>query len=179
MKWSANTTIAVAFVCCGVGVLWLWPKSPPPAGASAPLPVTVEEVKGGPKIEITPRKVKASAPKIKRELGLPATIQADESQHVLATGRLTTTDRPYTLSAVLDAETGDAVIHARADPLPWLAPANQTALAIGYVVKDDGAAWRLKARRDLIRSKEVFAYVEGQIDGDAEKSAGVFAEWRF
>lgn len=180
MTFTARTIAAVAAVVCGVGVWYFWPATPEP-GTSAPLPITVAEVKAGPKVDITHKvkRIKASPAKIKRELGLSAPIQADDTQQVIATGKLTTEDRPYSLSAVLDTETGDTVIHAKADPLPWLARANQSEIAVGYVLKDSGQSWRLQARQDFIRSKRAYLYGQAYVDTDTERAIGLFGGVRF
>lgn len=181
MTWTARTTtVAALAVSLAVAMIgWaLWPAPTPPAGSAVELkPITrVETVK---KIRIVPKTVVVYRDRAKVATGLPESVQADPDKHITATGHLDADERPYSLAAVLDATTGESVVYAMPEPLPWIGRARQTALAAGFVMRDTGPTWRLKARQDVIRVKALHAMAEAQLDGDGAWSAGAYIEWRF
>lgn len=176
MTWPVRTMIVSALVCCGAVAIYFWMKPPDFAVPATPAPVLAsiptEQV-------AAPATVQVYAKKAKTKLSLPVAVVADERKQVVTSSRVAPDRNPHTVTTVMNLDTGEFDTFDRKEPLPWIAKANETALAIGAVMKDSGATWRIKARRDLFQMKELYGYAEAQLDGDREASAGVFIEWRF
>jgi len=176
MTWPVRMMIAAVLVCCGAVAIFIWLKPPTFAVPATPAPVLdsipTEQVPA-------PQTVKVYTKLAKKKLNLPVAIVADARQQVVTSTWVEPHRNPHTVTTVMNLDTGEFATFERKEPLPWMAKANETALAIGAVMKDSGATWRLKARRDLFQAKALYGYAEAQLDGDREASAGVFLEWRF
>ena len=176
MTWNVRTMIGFVLVCCGAVAIYFLLKPPIFAVPATPEPVLAsiptEQV-------AAPKTVKVYAKKAKTKLNLPVAVVADDRRQVVTSSRVAPDRNPHTVTTVMNLDTGEFATFERKEPLPWMAKANETALAIGAVLKDSGATWRLKARRDLFQAKALYGYAEAQLDGDREASAGVFLEWRF
>jgi hypothetical protein len=162
-----------------LSAVWtFWPRDKPTAGESAPLPAA-KEVRTIEKIIERPKIVYVYPDKVKPELNLPPSVAADTAKKIIATGKLDADERPYTLSAVLDVETGDSQVYARPDPLPWIGPGRQGAVGIAYGIGNEGPTARIYARHDLLRIKALHAGVRAEADQRGEYWAGATVEWRF
>ena len=178
----ANNRISLALA--GVILLLLalawtfWPRAKVDVGQSIQLP-PAREVRTVEKIIHQVKYVKVYPDKVKSGLDLPASVASDAKKKVIATGKLDAEDRPYTLSAVLDVESGDAVVYARPDPLPWIGPGRQDAVGVAYGIKNGAPAGRLYAEHDLLRVKALHAGARGTLDTDGDWFAGGYVEYRF
>ena len=160
-------------------VMWsLWPRPSPPVGESAPLPPAKEVVKVE-RVRTEVKVVYVYPPTVKAKLDLPAAIQQDAAKQVTATGKLQAQERPYTLTSVLDTNTGISEVYARPDPLPWIGPGKRGEVGLAYGIKDGEPTARLYASRDLIRVKALHAGVMATLDHDGEAFAGGFVSMRF
>lgn len=177
--WPATLVGVGLTVIIFLGAAALWPDPKPAPGSARPVPPTVVESEAGPKVPMVPKgPVRVLPPKVKPKLGLPATVQDDPNKWLLGTGTILGSRDGYQVSAVYDDDTGETAIYSKPEPAPWLGKADETALALGYVIKDSGQTWRLKARRDVVRVKDLYGYVEGQLDSDGDRSVGAYLEWR-
>lgn len=150
----------LVFVLCALAMsgAWYWwvstgtpvqpgtveavPATPAPQLALSPLAV----------IEVT-APIKARAPTAKKALKLPDAVQADQSQHVLDAARIAPSDRAQTVTAVLDATTGETRTYVVAEPLPWL-DFRQRGDAGAYLgVKHGEPTLRLQARHEFAQVK--------------------------
>lgn len=176
---SLNQIIALAAVIVAGLALWtFWPKEKLEVGVSAPLP-PAKEVRTVEKVRTEVKVVYVYPAKVKKSLNLPAPVQQDAAKQVIATGKLHAEDRPYTLSAVLDTQTGQSEVYARPDPLPWIGPGRQGAVGVGYGFKNGQPAGWLHARHDLLQVKALHAGAMGMAFTDGEWVAGGYVEWRF
>ncbi len=155
-----------------------WPREKPVVGQSAPLP-PAKEVRTVEKIIERPKLVYVYPEKIKAKLNLPESVVKDAAKKVLATGKLDAEERPYTLSAVLDTETGDSQVYARPDPLPWIGPGRRGAVGVAYGLKNGHAAGQMYAQHDLLQVKALHAGARGTVDTDGDWFAGGYVEFRF
>lgn len=142
MKWPARTIItATAIAVCGVCAWIFIPTHPGPAptqAVSTPLPAA-PALRAEPTIDLTPAKpIKVYRQAVKAKAKLPAAVVEDAAQHVTTSARLTTEDRPYTLTAVLDTSTGASTIYAKSEPLPWLQAKTRGQAGFLYGPRDDG-----------------------------------------
>lgn len=164
-----------------LAVVLLWPDDKPAVGVSAQLP-PAKEVRTVEKVVEVPKLVYVYPPKAKAKLDLPAEVAKDPDKHVTATGKLDAEDRPYTLTSVLDVETGESAVYARPDPLPWLAPNTTSEVGVFAGYKDGEQAIRLEARQELLRVKALHVGAIGSADMtpgniDGFIGVGVWARW--
>lgn len=177
---SLNQIIALAAVIVAALALWtFWPREQPQVDVAAPLPPAAE-VALTPKVIVRPPKVIYGYPdEVKPKLGLIGPVADDPAKKVTATGKLRAEERDYTMSAVLDTETGHSEVFARPDPLPWIGPGRQGAIGLAYGLKNGQPIGRLYARHDLLQVKALHAGAAGMLDHDGEWFAGGYVEWRF
>lgn len=186
MKWqdiklpSLNQLIAIAAVIVAALALWTFADklNRPEVGVAAPLPAA-KEVRTVEKIIERPKIVYVYPDDVKPKLGLGAEILGNVNAKVISTGKLKAEERDYTLSAVLDVQTGDSQVYARPDPLPWLGPGRQGAIGAAYGLKNGQPAGRIYTRYDLVQVKALHAGGLATLDTDAEWFAGGYVEWRF
>lgn len=176
---TLNQTIALAAVIVAGLALWtFWPREKPPVNVAAPLPPAAE-VRTVKQIVVQPKLVYVYPDEVKAKLGLIEEIAKDPDKKVTATGKLKAEERDYTLSAVLDTETGESQVFARPDPLPWIGPGRQGAVGLAYGLKNGEPMGRLYARHDLVQVKALHAGAAATLDQDGEWFAGGYVEWRF
>lgn len=176
---SLNRLIALAAVIVAGLALWtFWPRPTPAVNVAAPLP-PAKEVRHTERIIERPRIVYVYPDEVKPTLGLIDSVANDPAKKVTATGKLNAEERDYTLSAVLDVQTGESQVFARPDPLPWIGPGRQGAVGVTYGVKNGQPTGRLYARHDLLQVKALHAGAGATLDQDGEWFAGGYLEWRF
>ncbi|MHB8981450.1 hypothetical protein [Thiobacillus sp.] len=167
-------TIVILLACA----LTFWPRDTPDVGVSAPLPAA-KEVRTVEKVRTEVKVVYVYPKAVKAKLDLPAPVVTDDAKQVIATGKLDAEERPYTLSAVLDTETGGSQVYARPDPLPWVGPGRRGAVGVAYGLKNGHAAGRMYAQHDLLQIKALHAGARGTVDTDGDWFAGGYVEFRF
>lgn len=163
-------------VLIAVAAVWtFWPRERPIVGESVQLPLA-KEVKTTPKVLDRVKYVYVYPEKTKAAMNLPPAVVQDKAKKVIATGKLDAEDRPYTLSAVLDTETGDSAVYARPDPLTWIGPGRRGAVRLTQW--HDGTT-QIEASHDLLRVKSFHAGVSGRADTSGETLVGGYIEYRF
>lgn len=178
---SLNQIIAIAALILASLALWTFAdrlKPDPVVNVAAPLP-PAKEVRTVEKIIERPKIVYVYPDKVKDDLGLPQDVQQDAGKKVVATGKLEAEERDYTLSSVLDIQTGQSEVYARPDPLPLIGPGRQGAIGVAYGIKNGEPVARVYARHDLIQIKALHAGAIGMVDQDSEWFAGGYLELRF
>ena len=119
--------------------------------------------------------------KAKDKLGLPQTVVAAPEQRILGATQVKPNERPTTVSAVLNATTGETSFYQRLDPLPWFALETRRELGIAYGLKDDagGAVARIFGKIDLVQIKMIRAGLLGNVDSDGDwyAGAGISLRW--
>ena len=179
MSQPGSTAGLVLVIVLMASAAWtFWPRERPDVGVSVPLPAA-KEVRTIEKIIERPRLVYVYPDKVKDKLDLPDAVVQDTTKKVITTGNLDAEERPYTLTAVLDIETGESQVYARPDPLPWIGPGKRGAVGVAYGLKDGKPTGRLYANQDLLRVKALHAGVGGTLDQDGQYFTGGYVEWRF
>lgn len=174
-----RTLIELAALLLIVLAAWtFWPRAEAPVGVSAPLP-PAKEVRKTEKVAEPVKQVRAYPKAAKAKLNLPPAVVKDDAAKLTTTAKLDAEERPYTLSTVIDAETGESAIYARPDPLPWLAPGKRGAVGISYGMKNGEPAARLYANHEFLRVKALRAGATGTLDQGGDRYAGVFLEFGF
>lgn len=168
--WPVFAIVLIALVA------WtFWPRSAPEVGQSIALP-PANEVRTAEKIVERVEYVKVYPPEVKAKLNLPQKVVSDAAKVVTATGKLDADERPYTLTAVLDTETGDSEIYARPDPLPWIGPGKRGTVRL---TQWHNGVTQIEASHDLLRVKSLHAGVAGRADTSGEMLVGGYVEWRW
>lgn len=118
-------------------------------------------------------------PAAKKKLKLPAQIQDDPEQHVVASTRTPNDEREHTVTTVLDTSTGKFETYDRAEPLPWAAVATKTQVGMFYGYRGDEPVVRLQAQQELLQIKAVRLGATATLDSDGEAFVGVgaWARW--
>lgn len=119
---------------------------------------------------------------VKPKLNLPGPVAADVKKKVVAASKIAASDRPHTVTTLLDTGTGQFETYVRSDPLPWVAFTARGAAGVYYGMKNGQQAIRLHVRQDLVQFKAVHAGVIGSIDqagGKTDTFVGVGLEYRW
>lgn len=182
MDWIKKNLFSLLLMAVIIGLLsaaWtFWPRTKPVVGMAVSLPAA-KEVRTVEKIIYRPKLVYVYPDKVKAKLNLPEPIAKDQTKKVLATGKLETNDRPYTLSAVLDTTTGNSEVYARPDPLPWIGPGKHGGIGIGYGLSNGGTAVKVFAYQEILRIKAMNVGVRGEADQNGQYWSGVTVEYRW
>jgi len=102
-----------------------------------------------------PQPVKTYAPKAKKALKLPAAVAADDGQRVLDAARIAASDRPQTVTAVLDTATGETRTYVVEEPLPWLDTTPRGEAGLYFGIKRGEPTIRAQARAQIAQVKEL------------------------
>lgn len=176
------------FVSIGMPVLF-----PPKVPVDVSVPATPSpEVKRMPK-----KKVAVQAPvevyddKAKFKLKLPESVQIDPDSHVVAATQVRGSDRPQTITTVIDEKTGQSQTFVKQDPYPWLAIENRAEVRMSYGYRSTPGAGnlalpssikqvgRLSFTYDAVRIKALTAGVQAQIDTDGQAFVGAGVAYRW
>ena len=179
MKWpNVSTMGAVALALSGAYALWLVIS---PSKPSAPLVVATQapQVAMVETVEIKPAKVQVYARKAKVKLSLPAAVQADPMQHVAAASRVESSDRPVTVTTLLDERTGAVTTYTREEPLPWLAAGHSGEASIAYGMRSGQMMGRIMVRQDILQIKAARIGAQATIDQDGQWFAGAGIVYRW
>lgn len=188
MENKTKLTIALLVMVVGsVGyALWDVLSAPRPVGgdsviateAPAVRKVTTEQV-------VIKAPVKAFKGRTKANLKLPAAVQADPKQEVIAASQVKSALRPQTVSTVVNTETGKVETFVKTDPYPWLAleTRGEIRLAHGYKWKVINPAaervTRLQINYDVVRVKALTVGVTGTLDTDRDAFVGVGLSYKW
>lgn len=128
---------------------------------------------------IKPPSVTVFVSAAKKKLPLPAQVQADTHQHVLASSQISADLHPQNVTTVIDDQTGKTVTYTTREPLPWLAAKQTGEARIDYGWKGGTAIARLSIREDLLEVKALYAGVNATLDSDGQFfiGAGVGIKW--
>lgn len=170
-----NPYLISALILAALIAWTFWPRPVPEVGKAEPLP-PVKEVRAIEKVVERVKYVKVYPPEVKAKLNLPEPVVNDAAKKVIATGKLDADERPYTMTAVLDTETGDSQVYARPDPLPWIGPGRRGAVRLTQW--HDGVT-QFDVSHDLLQIKSLHAGVSGMVDTSGERRAGGYVEMRF
>ena len=116
--------------------------------------------------------------KAKDKLGLPTAVSEAPEQRVLGATQVNQNERPTTVSAVLNTNSGETVFYQRLDTLPWLAFNRRATLGVAYGFKNDhnGAEIRVYGKVELLQIKALKAGLMGDVDNARGWFGGGYAE---
>jgi hypothetical protein len=116
---------------------------------------------------------------VKPKLNLPSSVIADDNSKVTASSKLKTPTRDYTITSVIDTDSGKSTIYARPDPLPLFGTVYDGEASISYGIKNGNQVARLSANQNLLRIKAVGFGVSGSLDSDGSYFTGVSASYKW
>lgn len=178
----AKFMLLVTLIIALVAILYVnFFQEPAPVGIhveAAPAP----QVAKVPMVAVPAKEVQAYAPAAKKKLKLPARIQQDEKQHVVASTRTPADERPHTVTTVLDARSGEFHTYDRADTQPWLAANTRSQVGVLYGYKNGEPAIRIEGQQELLQIKAVHLGAVASADATAGNldtfiGVGVWARW--
>lgn len=163
--WKPYTVLGVIVLVCVLMLLVLGLKfwrsfagEPEPARARDVATVATQ----APQIEavpvdwiVPPKPLKTYAPKAKAAVKLPRAVQADAAAVVLQSSRVAVSDRPQTVTAVLDTETGETRQYVVDEPLPWLDTTVRSDAGVYLGLKRGEPTIRAQARAQIAQVKEL------------------------
>lgn len=161
---------------------WNFKPSPAPVGTPA-VAQSAPQLAHVATESIKPPSVAVYAPAAKKNLSLPAVVQSDRHQHVLASSRLAADRHPQTVTTTIDDTTGQTTTYVTREPLPWIAAEQTGEVRIDYGYKFEGLRAvriaRLSVREDLLQVKALDAGVRASLDSDGQVFVGVGVGWQW
>lgn len=182
MSTARMLIVVGVIVALGTGLYFYFKPEPAPTNVhlpAQPAPQVSRET-------TVPVAVNAPAqvyrPEVKRKLKLPAAVQANPKQHVVASSRTAPDERPHTITTILDTDTGEFATLDRAEPLPWIGVSTRTEVGVFYGLKSGEPALRVQAQQELLRVKALHLGAVASADvvrGDVDTYIGVgaWARW--
>lgn len=169
-------------IAIGAGLYFYFKPEPAPTNVHLPAKPAPQVSRETTVPVVVDKPVQVYKPEVKRKLKLPAAVQADPAQHVVAATRTVPDERPHTITTVLDTSTGEFTTLDRAEPLPWLAVSTKTEVGAFYGVKNGEPAFRVQAQQELLRIKALHVGAVASADmvrGDVDTyvGVGVWARW--
>ena len=151
------------------------------AVVAAPAPEVKREEKAP--VAVKSGTVRAYKPAIKTKLKLPDSVQADAAQVVVSSSRVNADERPLTVTAVTNTNTGETTQYVKAEPLPWLAVNTKTMIGAYAGLKGGEQAIRVMAHQELLQIKALHVGAVASADmtrslgTDTFVGLGVWARW--
>ncbi|MFZ2986476.1 hypothetical protein [Ideonella sp.] len=163
--------IALALLGMAYAVLWYNRTQTAPVGIHLPATPAPEVAKVEFEPLIVDLPLQVYKPAAKQKLKLPAHVQADAKQHVVASTRTAPDERPHTVTTVLDSGTGEFTTYDRAEPLPWIEASTRRHFGAYIGAMNGEQAIAITARQEALRIKGV--KVEAIAIGTASQSERV------
>lgn len=129
--------------------------------------------------QIKPPGVTVYKPEAKKKLNLPASIQGNPAQHVVASSRINANLNPQTVTTVIDDKTGETITLVTREPLPWLAAEQTGEARIDYGWKGGRNITRLSLTEDMFQIKALHAGLQASLDSDGQYFVGAGIGWKW
>ena len=164
-KWAA-ILFGIAFVVLAAWVIWKDHFRPVERAGQTVEAAQAKEVKGLPTeaAAIAGGAVQALPDSVKPKLNLPAAVAGNRKKRVIAASKIKASDRPHTVTTLIDTDTGKAETYVRTDPLPWVAFRSSGAAGVYYGMKNGEQAIRVQVRQDVIQVKAVHVGALASVD---------------
>jgi len=177
---QTRTKLELATICTFLAALWYTALPDQPDSGQTTRPEIAEELHGADKTTITPPNVPVYRPPMKRELGLPSDIVADKNKHVAGAVKIPGDTHPHTVTAVIDAKTGNIEMFDRRDPLPGLAAEQTGYVRLSYGARTGaGVVSRFSVSENLLSVKALHFGVDGSLDSDGQGYVGAHVEYHW
>lgn len=171
-QWLRVFLVGVVTGLLLAGGVCAW-KTWRPSLPSIPAPPAAELAHEKP-VTLDCRSVAVYPDRVKKNLGLPAEVRRDPSQHVAGSARIPLDEHPHTVTAVYSEGTGRVDMFVRRDPLPWLALERRWQGGLIYGLNDDAeTVVRLQGQYDMVRLKRLHLGVAGGIETGGRYLVGI------
>lgn len=179
--WAALAGFAagVVLLVLAASVYFAFKPAPAPPGVHMPATPAPEVAKETTIPVHVAAPVQVYKPVVKKKLNLPAHVQADTEQHVVASSKTANDERQHTITTTLDTTTGQFTSYDRAEPLPWIAVNTKTQVGLFYGLKDGEPVARLQAQQEFLQVKALHFGAVGSVDSDGSYFVGAGAWARF
>jgi len=125
-------------------------------------------------VDAHPKRVIVYAPEAKAKLRLPAATVENESIAVLDSSKLPESDRPQTVTTVLNIESGESSTMFSVDPYPLFKFESRKQVGFSYGMTNGGKWLGLATiSDDLVQIKALHFGVNGYVDTNGQVFAGV------
>jgi len=179
----------------GVGyILWDKLSAPRPVGTESVIAIEAPAVRKAPRVKVAIKKpVETIQGAAKANLKLPAAVQADPNQQVVAASQIKSDLHSQTVSTVINTETGKTETFVKQDPYPWFAVETRGEIKLahgykwraigsggfGYNNLDTARVTRLQIDYDVVRVKALTLGVTGTLDTDRDAFVGVGLSYKW
>jgi len=129
--------------------------------------------------------VRTFKPAAKVKAKLPPAVIANPDQQVTGATTVKPTERPVTVTSVIDTKTGETTTFSKPDPYPWLAVESRGEVRFDYGYKASRGkpipmpVGRLSVVHDFVQVKGFHAGVNGALDTDGTTFVGVGVGYRW
>ena len=165
LEWIGIGSLVLAIV---VGVAYFSSPQESPQSTVEALPAP--ELKKVPKVDISVDTIKVFDFTAKTKLKLPASVVNSKSKHVVASSKVKPSERPHTITTVIDTNTGDFTTYERADPIPWVSRNTTTHVGAYYGLKDGDQIIRVQLTQELLQLKRLHLEAVASTDFGAGKT---------
>ena len=127
----------------------------------------------------TPPTILVYPDEVKAKLKLPQSILSDPQEQVIESSTVSASDRPQTVTTVLDTKTGETQSFTKVESYPWVAREDRTSVSIDYGFKYQGGQLvtkpmaRLGITYEFLQIKGAHIGLKATADTDHELFAGV------
>lgn len=170
---------AIAFICglLVAGGICAWMKYSPslPSALATPAKELAKEETQ----TLKDKPIAVHRAKVKDKLGLPESVKKDATKHVVNSTQVEASERPTTVTAVYDDQTGVVDLFKRQDRLPWLAFYRRYEIGLSWLPLTDkggSAVMSIDGRIELLQAKALRFGVTGTMSeqaGDFHWQVGV------
>lgn len=174
-------------VCLAIAGYFIYDKLyDRPVGSDSVVARQAPAVKKQPTKQVTIKApVTAFVGKTKANLKYSGKFLEDDNEQVIAANQVKGSDRPQTVSTVVNTETGAVTTFVKTDPYPWLSfePRGELKLSYGYKFKaalpQAERVTRLQLNYDVIRVKALTVGATATIDTDRDAFVGASVSYRW
>lgn len=147
-----------------------------------------DEVKHEDKVEVTLPQSKGKSPTIKAYpspvkglIKLPREVILDTQQVVTDSSKVKSSERPTSVTQVLDINTGETKTYLLLEPTPWFEVENRGNASLSYGIKRNttGAVGRLNIHEDLFQIKGIHLGGDASLYSDGDYFIGAGASYRW
>jgi hypothetical protein len=114
--------------------------------------------------------VQAYPDAVKKKLNLSKVVADNPKKKVVSASKVQASDRPHTVTTLIDTDTGRAETYVRADPLPAFALRSSGAFGVGAGIKRGGPVTEIYIRQDFLQVKA--AVLTGRLFANQQLNGG-------
>ena len=177
--------VGLVLILLAGGYGYWWVSRPVVDTTVAVVASTAPAVKKVKKRTVKVKQVQVYAPEAKANLKLPPVVISDETKQVTGATTVSSSERPITVTSVLDTRTGETTTYTKPEPLPWFAleSRGEARIDVGYKwvrgIPVPVQVGRLSVRHDFVQVKGFHVGVNASIDSDIDRFIGIGVGYRW